>query len=281
MERIVVGADGSPGSCNALRWAGHLAAEHGAELVVMTGIIPRNSEVGPRRHEALLAQRTSELDEWCRVAELDEVKVRRAVMTGDPRPKILEVAADEHADLIVVGRDGASAGPGLLHIGSMAEWLAHHADHPVAVVGGAVNTSVRRALVGVDGSAGSQGALAWVAELAQHADIEIVVAAVTGDSVTWAASSDFDEWSVLVEDRIRTDWALTLTEREIPFTVHTARGMNSADSLLAAARHERADIVVVGMRGIGGFSGLRIGGVALKVLHRADRPVVLVPPEHR
>jgi nucleotide-binding universal stress UspA family protein len=281
MKRIVVGADGSPGSMNALRWAGTLAAEQGAEVIVMTGFVPKDSDPRGTHSGASLAEQASELDKWCRNVDFGETPVRPMVMRGDPRPEILGVAAAEHADLIVVGREGASAGPGLLHIGSMAEWLAHHADQAVAVVGGAVNTSVRRAIVGVDGSDGSRAALVWVADLAQHSDIEIVVAAVTGDSVTWAASGDFDEWSVLVEDRIRTDWALPLAKREVPFSVYTSRGTNSADSLLEAARHERADIVVVGMRGIGGFPKLRIGGVALKVLHRADRPVVLVPPEHR
>lgn len=38
-----------------------------------------------------------------------------------------------------------------------------------------------------------------------------------------------------------------------------------------------ADLVVAGARGVGGVSGLRIGGTALAILHRADRPVVLVP----
>lgn len=281
MKRIVVGADGSPGSINALRWAGSLAGDQGAEVVAMTGFVPKESKVDRPSYDELLAQRVSDLDGWCRAADLDATAVRHIVEQGDPRPAILKVAEREHADLVVVGREGASAGPGLLHIGSMAEWLAHRADTTIAVIGGAVNTAVRRVIVGVDGSDGSRAALAWAADLAQHGDIEIVVAAVTDDSVTWAASYDVDERSLLVEDRIRKDWALPLVDRGVPFSVRTSWGGNYADSLLESARHERADVVVVGMRGIGGFPELRIGGVALKVLHRADRPVVLVPPDRR
>jgi nucleotide-binding universal stress UspA family protein len=40
----------------------------------------------------------------------------------------------------------------------------------------------------------------------------------------------------------------------------------------------RADLLVIGTRGAGRFSGVRIGGVAMKVLHQASLPVVLVPP---
>ena len=37
MKRVLVGADGSPGAANALRWALQLASRHGAEVIVMTG----------------------------------------------------------------------------------------------------------------------------------------------------------------------------------------------------------------------------------------------------
>ena len=37
------------------------------------------------------------------------------------------------------------------------------------------------------------------------------------------------------------------------------------------------DLLVVGARGLGGFSGLRIGGTAMGLLHRAELPLVVVP----
>jgi nucleotide-binding universal stress UspA family protein len=35
---------------------------------------------------------------------------------------------------------------------------------------------------------------------------------------------------------------------------------------------------MMGARGLGGFTGLRAGGVALAVVHRAELPVIMVPP---
>ncbi len=178
---------------------------------------------------------------------------------------------------MVVGRVGSSAGPGLLHIGSMTEWLAHHADLPVAVIGGAVNLTTRSVLVGADGSKGSRAAAQWVLELRGDADVRIVAASVEPPYPEWTPADSPDNWRRRLERQIRDDYAAELVGAGVEITTLALSGSNVADALLQAAEDERTDLVVVGTRGIGGFSGLQVGGVALKTLHRADRPVVLVP----
>ncbi len=49
-------------------------------------------------------------------------------------------------------------------------------------------------------------------------------------------------------------------------------------AITEAGVHNRAGLVVVGTRGTGGITGLRLGSTALKVLHHSGLPVVLVPP---
>jgi nucleotide-binding universal stress UspA family protein len=277
MKRIVAGTDGSAGSANALRWAAQLAAQQGAEVVVMTGWEPTDSELPPGRVEELRAEQERLLEEWSAPARLDDVPVRTIVERGDPRPAILEVAEREGADLVVVGRVGQSTGPGLLAIGSMAEWLGHHADRPIAIIGGAVNVRTEGILIGVDGSEGSRAAVAWVRDLDGSSDLRIVVAMVEAHVVEWTPASAAENWRRDVEQRIRDDFASDLTAAGIDVEPRALHGVNAADALLQAAEEERVDAIVVGARGLGGFLGLRIGGVALKVLHRADRPVVVVP----
>ncbi len=52
---------------------------------------------------------------------------------------------------------------------------------------------------------------------------------------------------------------------------------DAVDVLTDAAIAEEAGLLVVGSRGVGGITGLRLGTTALKVLHRAQIPVLMVP----
>ncbi|HSL57613.1 MAG TPA: universal stress protein [Acidimicrobiales bacterium] len=278
MKRIIVGTDGSPGAANALRWAARLASRHGAEVVVMTGFVPVDSELRPPRIEVLLAEQETRLETWSEPARLGELRVRTVVERGDPRPAILAVAEREDADLVVVGRVGDSAGPGVLHLGSMAEWLAHHADRPVAVVGGQVDLSTRTALVAVDGSAGSRAAVRWVLAMRGDADMQVTAASVERVPLEWTPADSPQNWRRDLERRILDDYASELVDAGLEINALARNGADVAGALLQAAKDERSDLVVVGTRGLGGFTGLRVGGVSLKTLHRADRPVVLVPP---
>ena len=275
---IVVGTDGSAGAANAMRWAARLASLRDARLIVMTGFEPTESELPPQRVDALLADQQAKLDSWADAARLGLLEVMTVVERGDPRPGILRVAERENAALIVVGRVGNSAGPGLLHTGSMAEWLAHHATLPLAVVGGAVNLRTRSVLIGVDGSDGSHAAVRWVRDLAANGELRVVAAAVDQPYLEWTPADSPKNWRRALERRIENDLVSELKDAGVEVEAKALRGSNVADALLQAAKDERTDIIAIGARGLGGFSGLRIGGVALKTLHRADRPVVLIPP---
>jgi nucleotide-binding universal stress UspA family protein len=52
-----------------------------------------------------------------------------------------------------------------------------------------------------------------------------------------------------------------------------------ADALVDTAREMDADLLVIGAKGKSDALDLRLGSTAIAVLHRADRPVVVVPEE--
>jgi nucleotide-binding universal stress UspA family protein len=278
MKHILVGVDRSDGAANALRWGCQLASRHGAEVIVVTGFEPVDSEMPPGRLETLVAREERELTAWIDSLQLADVPVRTVVEHGDPRPGIIAVADREHADLIVIGRVGRSAGPGLLHIGSLAEWLAHHVDRPVAVIGDGASATIGNVLVAVDGSDGARAAVAWVRELGTAGDLRVVAASVEEPLVEWTPEDHPENWRRGLERRVTEEYAADLVATDVQLDVVALRGTNVADAILQAAHDHQSDLVVVGARGLGGITGLRIGGVALRTLHQADRPVVLVPP---
>jgi nucleotide-binding universal stress UspA family protein len=137
---------------------------------------------------------------------------------------------------------------------------------------------VERIVVGVDGSESSRDALRWAVDEARRrqAAVEVVHAWRTipvsdylfterepGGSSRYAqrlldeAVEAVDTTDVTVERKLKTGGAAQAL-------IHEAKG---------------ADLLVVGSRGHGGFSGLLLGSVSLQAAHHAPCPVVIVPPE--
>jgi nucleotide-binding universal stress UspA family protein len=52
---------------------------------------------------------------------------------------------------------------------------------------------------------------------------------------------------------------------------------NPADQLVELARARDAHLIVVGSRGLGAVAGALLGSVSSAIIHRADRPVLVVP----
>lgn len=51
-----------------------------------------------------------------------------------------------------------------------------------------------------------------------------------------------------------------------------------AEALLKVTEDERAGMIVVGRRGLGGFARLLMGSVSYRVVQESAIPVVVIPP---
>ncbi|MBO2455201.1 universal stress protein [Actinomadura barringtoniae] len=138
-------------------------------------------------------------------------------------------------------------------------------------------------IVGVDGSAPSDRALDWAADEAVRRGLELHIVHA---QETWPYSWPFDLPTSLVpgESAARFDEAvrqmLTAAEERArqgrpDLAVTTELATQSAVEALRE-RSEKASEVVVGHRGLGGFSSLLLGSVSLRVSERASAPVVIV-----
>jgi nucleotide-binding universal stress UspA family protein len=128
---------------------------------------------------------------------------------------------------------------------------------------------MKRILVGVDGSETARDALAWADNLAQRGGFEVIAARVF---VPTQAEMPPGEEGDLHADQLEElrDWvgdsvsATILLDGETP------------DALLAAAKEHRADLLVVGGRGTGGFLHLHLGSVAHHLAHHTTLPLAIV-----
>lgn len=142
-------------------------------------------------------------------------------------------------------------------------------------------TAARRVVVGVDGSDGSSRALRWAAEEARERGAELnVVAAYPRPSAR--LTSEFGSVPWLERTNWRGDAEATLEETvrdtlgEDPgVTLKLILAEGSAAKALIDLSAD-ADLVVVGTRGHGGFTGMLLGSVSQHVTTHAHCAVVVV-----
>jgi nucleotide-binding universal stress UspA family protein len=140
----------------------------------------------------------------------------------------------------------------------------------------------QRIVVGIDGSEGSELALEWAVDEARrrHAILDAVTAwqppYVSGYPVT---TGTFDPRRLEEGAREILDHAVdSVDARGLPEPIGRFVNLGSAATTLIEAA-KGADLLVVGTRGRGGFTGLLLGSVSQQVAHHAPCPVVIVPPD--
>ncbi len=139
-----------------------------------------------------------------------------------------------------------------------------------------------RIVVGVDGSPSSRTALGWAVRQAEltGATVDAVIAwqyPVNFGTYGWAPVSmeeDGTDFGELAEKTLSDAISKTVDpSSDVPVRQLVMQG-NPAQVLLDAAKD--ADLLVVGSRGHGGFTGALLGSVSLHCVHHARCPVVVL-----
>jgi universal stress protein A len=130
IKQILVPIDWAEPSNRAFQFAGSLAREHGAQLLVLYAMPPPVAMYGPPP-ESYLDHLHEEL---CRMKPTDpKTCVHYLLVEGDPARAVLRAAKETHCDLIVMGTHGRTGLNRLLR-GSVAEEVVRKAPCPVWVV---------------------------------------------------------------------------------------------------------------------------------------------------
>lgn len=285
-RNTVVGVDASPEAESALEWARSVAGEsdrivvvHAWELPLVTGY-DMVVTIDPAEIEELSQQGLHEL-----VGRVDDDRITPITRQGHAGRALVSQADDSDADLIVVGHRGK--GRMSMMLGSTANYVLHHTERPVVIIRGESASPPKRIVVGVDAhDLGDESethenesvrALRWAYSVPGVEEIRVVhawflPALAVGMFATVAAEMEsMDAAANEIVARVMT--AAGPAPDGVTVFPEALRG-TPGFALIEASRD--ADLVVVGSRGRGGFTGLLLGSTSAEVAAHSHAPVAVI-----
>lgn len=289
---IVVGVDGSAGSARAVRWAAATAAARGRRLRLLHALDYDTTISLLGGHDTALpgvltTLRTHGAEVVAAAAgtarhTAPAVEIETEVPEGNPARVLIERSAAAH--LTVLGATGS--GGAIAHLGSTLLKVVAHGHGAVVVVrdaefeqradqGGPV-------VVGIDGSEGSRAAVAAAFAGASERGAGLVALHAWADV-------PFRQFAGLpdnVEDHDIDAAARTLLTEQLagwgekyPDVTVQRRAYLSGPRPHLLAWSKTAQLLVVGSRGRGGFTGLLLGSTGNTLVQRAHCPVLVAHSE--
>ena len=282
---LVVGVDGSEASDAAVGWAAREAAMRRLDIRIVHAIAPTVMSSTEAPNDTITG--------WQEVKARQAIERARRIIVeqkAEARPKVhveiryagvLEtlVDASRDAQLIVVGARGLGEF-GRHVLGSVSSGLLHHARCPVAVIhdpdsAGREIADDAPVLVGIDGSPASEGALALAFDEASRRRVPLVALHAWSDvgvfpilGMDWQVYRD--EGNEVLGERL-AGWQQIYPDVQ----VHR-RLVCDVPARWLVNESERAQLVILGSRGRGGFDGLHLGSVSSAVAQSARVPAIVV-----
>lgn len=287
-KAILVGVDGSQASYKATWWAANYAKHAGLMLqIVCAYSLPSYAAVsfdstytsmGDDNAAHIDAQEI--LSKAKAIADEQGVEAQTLIVTGDPSSVFVELS--RNYNLIVIGNRG-KGGLAERLLGTTSSSLPAYAYCPIIVVPYTdddgktmhLNNTIKRVAVGIDASAWGLKALQIAADLSADRGAELdVIDAVAGLQGVSDEDGVYDSYMEDLETQIapvrKAHPELKITKTIVP---------ESAVSALTKASYDH-DIVVVGSRGKGGFTGLLVGSTSQGLIQHAAGPVYVVPRKY-
>ncbi|WP_371494706.1 universal stress protein [Kitasatospora sp. NBC_00374] len=275
---IVLGVDAQGPGRLATAWAADEADRRGLPLLMVHAVPKPASDRGSfeeRHHEDLRETGRRMLDKAAALA--GEIHPGLAVTTNlvDGIPGQILCRESPNAELVVLGSRRLTRPEEYFSTYSVALPVSAQAACPVVVVREPehVTEDPPNLVVGVDGSPSSAAAV----------DVAFDLAARRGAALRaiWVWQSQLiaridEHTATQTLRRLLTETTAGHADRypDVDLTHEVIRG-HPVEELAKASEHALA--VVVGRRGHGGFTGMRLGSVPHGLLHHARCPIVTVP----
>ena len=286
-NEIVIGIDGSDESKVALGWGADEAMTRGvAAIAVNAWRFPTAGYFGgltlpdPHESEGYAKRMVDDFVSAERVRRPGLV-ISGQTCEGHPVRNLIDLSAD--ASLVVVGARGSG---GFIHavLGSVSSALLLHSHCPVAIVRSSDDSSSRAStgtiVVGVDDSDHAGEALDWAIGEARARGARLRIVGVWTYPLVYGGPEGaippmgFQDMSGEMETMLKAlvaERSEAVGDLDVTTVVHEGA---CAPILLDEA--ERADLLVVGSRGRGGFKGLLLGSVSRHCAYHSPCPVIIV-----
>lgn len=291
-RKILVATDFSSTADSAEKLAFQLARLLGAELhLIHVRVIledPLMAEEQQLEIERLMSsadKATKEAFDRTRGGDREIAVETHLVRSVSAAEAIVETATDLECDLVVMGTHGRRGIKHLL-LGSVAENVVRSVDIPVLTVRPGIEVGTlgpKRILVAYDFSDRSATAVRVAGDWATVFDAEITMLHVVEPVVYpefYAINVVSDDVMTRLRDRateaLDNAAETILGDRPVNALVLIGR---ATDTIIAEARPENFDLVVMGTRGLTGLEQLVLGSVAEGVLRRCPVPLLTVSSE--
>ena len=286
-KAILVGVDGSHASYKATWWAANYAKHAGLTLqIVCAYSLPSYAAVSfdatytaMGDDNAAHSDAQEILSKAKAIADEQGVEATTLIVTCDPASVFVELS--RNYNLIVIGNRG-KGGLAERLLGTTSSSLPAYAYCPIVVVPYTdddgnlmhLNNTITRVAVGSDESKWGLKALEIAANFAAAWDAELdVISAVPnmkGSDDEGVMASFKDDLEVRIKPLEEAHPDLKINKQIVP---------GPAVGALTKASYDH-DVVVVGSRGRGGFTGLLLGSTSQGLLQHAVGPVYVVPRKY-
>lgn len=244
--------------------------------------------------KAELEQTNQSLSKIESTLKQQNVRFRSLVKMGFPGEEILKLIRTKDIDLVVLGTRSYSKVTGFL-LGSVSQWVLQEAPCSVLIARNQprkkLNDRKIKLLLATDGSPDAEAAIDFVNAMKLPPSSQVTVLHVIKKQVYETelalrmTPKDEEEFAKLAEELFRArgregatllkNTRKALSSPNLHIDDQLVYG-NAAAEILKSARYMKADLIVVGSRGLSGLKRMFLGSVSNKVVHRTGCSVAVI-----
>jgi nucleotide-binding universal stress UspA family protein len=274
-KKLVVPLDGSPLAEVALPYAEEIAGKMGSEIILLS-VLPSEETHEYQKHYTYTTKMVNatkrHVEKYLETSRDQAIKIGTATRSGNPAEGILDYISKGAPNLIVMATHGRS-GVSRWAVGSVADKVVRATTRqPLLLIRAKgchpdmrAKRILKKALVPLDGSMGSEAVIPCIIELALNLQMELTLLQVIPKN-----NHTYVDAEAYLQSLCRR-----LEDRGITARYEVKVGA-AADQIIDLADELAIDVVAMSTRGQNAINLWPLGSVAQKVLLGGNTPLLLI-----